>query len=233
MGITKAIARDIPVNSVNFVEYYYRTTTEGEVPTTVHHVVVKVNKHVYVGEYSADSEANAFLLAQDVVKGLLIKNGCTRPDSRILTIKFKKYNFPAPLPLTDPTPNPTPNWGNITFQLSGPCPPEGCNVNSGQQITGIDVPIDLYLTYARLANPGDQPWVKVTSTYNASDAAQSPSSLNGWTMVAQNALFTVTNNQWVWFATQTTDTNARTLTVKNATDNDTILDTFTQVYIPG
>lgn len=225
MSIAKSIAANVNIKSVEYIEYYYRSETN-ELNQVTHFVTLKLNRHVYVGRYSGSTEADAFLMAQDVVKGCLIKSGCFNPDVRLPNVPFKKYNFPAPPPLTDPTPTPTPNWSNITHQSGG------IHVNSGQQITGISLPIDLYLSYARLAGPDDQPWLKVTSTYNANDATQFPDYSNGWTMIPQNTLFTVTNNQWVWFGTRTTDTNARTLTVNNASDNNTVLDTFTQVYIP-
>lgn len=222
MSIAKSIAAHVNIKSVDYIEYYYRSETD-ELNQVTHFVTLKLNRHIYVGRYSAATEADAFLKAQDVVKGCLIKSGCFNPDVRLPNVPFKKFGFPDPIPLTDPTPTPTPNWSNIVY---GPD-----NVNSGQQITGINVPINLYLTYARLAGPDDQPWVKVTSTYNENDATEFPDYSNGWTTIAQNVLIPVTNNQWVWFGTRTTDSNARTLTVKNATDNDTILDTFTQVGI--
>jgi hypothetical protein len=97
MGIAKVLGRDKPVYSVNFVEYNYRTTQEtreDDSVVTVHHVSVTINTNVLMGEYSADSEAAAFTLAQDVVKGVLIRCGVTNPDARILGIKFRKNNFP-------------------------------------------------------------------------------------------------------------------------------------------
>lgn len=210
MGITKAIARDIPVNGVNFVEYYYRTTTEGEVPTTIHHVAVKVNKHVYIGEYSADSEANAFSLAQDVVKGLLIKNGCTRPDSRITGIKFKKYGFPSPIPLTDVTPNAV-NWSDIVYNESFGEPGW-----TSRQITGISAPITLF---ASTTSPANQNLLwKVTATEPLYD-----SFLTGFS--SSTTTLSVSNTQWVTFAY--VGSEFATVTVYNQSDSNAILDTFT------
>lgn len=228
MPITKSIAAHIPIKSVEYVEYYYSSDTD-ELNNVIHIVVLKLNKHIYVGRYAGATEEDAFNKAQDVVKGCLIKSGCFKPDIRLPNVPFKKYNFPNPAPLVSTTPNPTPNWGNTQYQEDGICP-SGCNTNSGQQITGISTPINLYLTFARLAGPSDQPWVKVTSTYNASDASVFPGTSSGFTQIAQNINFTVENNQWVWFSTLSSDPSPRTLTVKNASDSDAILDTFTQVY---
>lgn len=225
MSIAKSIAAHVNIKSVEYIEYYYRSETD-ELNQVTHFVTLKLNRHIYVGKYSGSTEADAFLMAQDVVKGCLIKSGCFNPDVRLPNVPFKKYHFPVPPPLTDPTPTPTPNWSNITHQSGG------IHVNSGQQITGISVPIQLTLTFPRLAQPSDLPWVKITSTYNASDATVYPETASGFIEYVGNPELIVTNNQWVWFASRTTDVNAKTITVKNLTDNDTVLDTFTQVYIP-
>lgn len=224
MPRTRSIAAHVPVKSVDFIEYYYSSKTN-ELNVTTHYVTLKLNKHVYVGRYAANSEANALAHAEDVVKGCLTKCGCRNPNTRLAGVPFKKYGFPAPQPLTDVTPNPTPSWSNVTYQTGN------INVNSGQQITGINTPIQLVLTFPRLAGPGDVPWVKITSTYNASDATVFPETASGFIEYTANPELIVTNNQWVWFATRTTDTSAKTITVKNLTDNDTVLNTYTQVFI--
>lgn len=225
MGITKAIARDIPVNGVNFVEYYYRTTTEGvEVPTTVHHVAVKVNKNVFVGEYSANSEANAFSLAQDVVKGLLIKNGCTRPDTRITGIKFKKYNFPSPNPIAGGTVPNAVNWSNVSYngilgvftysqrQITG----TNQNIVLNLSLTDNNIPsMDTIAVYigASSLNGGNSDWSTTSDPYSY-----------GMIDYGHNSNLTVVPNSFIVFGGFSGNF---TVTVKNTSDNNTVLDTFT------
>ena len=98
----KGIAANIPIKSVDFVEYYYTSTTDEENVTT-HTVTVVFNKHVYGGRFSGSTETDAFNKAKELVKGCLVKSGCFTPDTRINNITFKKYGFPPEIPLVDNT----------------------------------------------------------------------------------------------------------------------------------
>jgi hypothetical protein len=98
----KGIAANIPIKSVDFVEYYYTSTTDEENVTT-HTVTVVFNKHVYGGRFSGSTETDAFNKAKELVKGCLVKSGCFTPDTRINNITFRKYGFPPEIPLVDNT----------------------------------------------------------------------------------------------------------------------------------
>jgi len=203
----KGIAANIPIKGVDFVEYYYTSETD-ELNNTTHTVTVVFNKHVYGGKFSDTTEANAFNKAKELVKGCLIKSGCFNPNTRIDNIKFKKYGFPV-IPLVGVTPNPV-NWTNIIGIVDG-------STNT-QTITGIGAPITLEITW----NP--------LGAFNASDQTTLIIGVSGQetTLTTSGQTVVVNNNALVTFyayAFGIVDASA-TVTVKNVTDSNTILDSF-------
>ena len=206
----KGIAANIPIKGVDFVEYYY--TLSG----TTHTVTVVLNKHIYGGRFSDTTEAGAFNKAKELVKGCLVKSGCFKPDTRIDNIQFKKYGFPV-APLADVTPDAV-NWTGVIGTYDA--------ISNVQTITGISSPITLEITWSP------------STTFNALDNTQFFVNISGeeTQLTTSGQTIVVSNNNSVVFyayAFGFIDATA-TVTVKNVTDSNAVLDTFVvNVYPEG
>ena len=142
---------------------------------------------------------------------------CT-PDSQIVAP-------PAP---PDVTPNPTPNWANISYDGFG-----GVYIANVQQIQGINVPITLEVTrsgtnfilYTRVDNsaPG---WT---------NGGVWTGDITGWTTISTYPYtFSISNNQYVSFGCDPDVVDGTwTITIKNNSDGATTLDTFTATVVVG
>ena len=95
---------------------------------------------------------------------------------------------------------------------------------SAQQITGISTSITLKTEFSNTALTSL--WYKVQSTSTVPANTSAPSS-NGYTNISHNGTLTVSNDQWVVFAVDYGYTGTSTITVKNNSDGDVTLDTFT------
>lgn len=98
MGILQSVAATVKIQSVNLIQYYYTTITTGGV--TSHQVVPVLNGTIYLGKYSGVTEANAFINAQDAIKGCLTKCGCRDYYSSLQRIPTYFYNWPNPSGIT-------------------------------------------------------------------------------------------------------------------------------------
>ena len=115
------------------------------------------------------------------------------------------------------------NWVNITTS-TGFKPIGFRYAYSAQQITGIDTSITLQTvftttSYARL-------YYKVQSTNTVPASTSAPTS-NGYTNISHNGTITVSNNEYVVFSTTGGDNTNSVITVKNTSDSNVTLDTFT------
>jgi hypothetical protein len=119
------------------------------------------------------------------------------------------------------------NWGTVWQDDY-----EASWIYAVKQITGINQTITLKIN--RTANTGGTLYYKVAGTSlslpgdNIFDASHP---VNDYSMVsiADNGTFTVQNNQWVAFAVVATGSSTSgsfTVTVRNASNGDAILDTF-------
>ena len=215
----KAIAANVPVKGVDFLEYYY--TLKG-LPNPSHQVTLKVNRHIHVGNFNSNSVANALAMAEDAAKGCLIKSGCFRPNDCLARIPFRKYGFPVPPPSGDVIPNVV-NWDNVLYNQS----PTSYYITA-EQITGIDVPITLEVHFSNSNQMALQ--YKVAATNTGGDA-QEFTQPTGFIALNHQGQITVTNNQWVFFTVFpgpnfNGNVSQHTITIHNASDNMTILDHF-------
>mgnify|MGYP003654156573 CR=1 FL=1 len=124
----------------------------------------------------------------------------------------------------DVTPNPTPNWADISIDEN-----TGLYTTAVQQVQGISSPITLELSINNASF--------ITIYYKVDGSA--PSWTNGGTQWDGNSIgwtqiisfpvtFSVSNNQYVSFGcTSLSLAVIRTLTVKNNSDGAATLDTFT------
>lgn len=122
----------------------------------------------------------------------------------------------------DVTINPTPNWANITATQVGPA-----YTAAVQQIQGINTTVTLEVTktagtmalYRRVDN-SIPTWTNGGS-WNGDKT--------GWTLISSYPhTFTVTNNQYVSYACEVDGVTASsTVTIKNVSDSNVTLDTFT------
>jgi hypothetical protein len=100
----------------------------------------------------------------------------------------------------------TPNWPDITGA--------GAAITAQQQITGIDAPISLKITWTGVG----------VVAYSINGSA--------YTYLTSGGSFTVNNFDVVKFLVANPDTlstKSGTVTVQNASDGDVVLDTFTYV----
>ena len=95
---------------------------------------------------------------------------------------------------------------------------------SAQQITSISTSITLQTVFSNTALTSL--WYKVQSTNTVPANTSAPSS-NGYTNISHNGTLTVSNDQWVVFAVDYGYVGTSTITVKNNSDGDVTLDTFT------
>jgi len=115
------------------------------------------------------------------------------------------------------------NWSNVSSTRVGK---STTYVYSAQQITGISTSITLKTEFSNSALV--EMYYKVQSTGTVPSSSSDPAS-NGYTNIRHNDTLTVSNNQYVVFGVQsgTGVTTSSTITVKNNSDGNATLDTFT------
>ena len=112
------------------------------------------------------------------------------------------------------------NWSNVSQggAKAGPW------VYSAQQITGIDTSITLQVVFSNTGFSNLRYKIQSTGTVPASNSA--PLS-NSYISASHNSTITVSNNQYLVFASQGFSVQSTTVTVNNTSDSNTTLDTFT------
>jgi hypothetical protein len=130
----------------------------------------------------------------------------------------------------DVTPDPV-NWTDIQYEEDGFCP-GGCWEYTAQQITGISSPITLSIGWTGSPTfPGDAPYFKVySSTPDLGTAIYYPPSYLGYTLSTNGQTFSVQPDYWVVFSTETYDDPPLTVTIRNVTDGNSVLDTYNQEF---
>jgi len=122
------------------------------------------------------------------------------------------------------------NFGNIEYNGI-----VGEYLYTEKQITGINQTITLKVTFTAQTNevyyavnaPIDPNYSR--DNYGDLDGVFrifDPATL-GLTLISNNGTFTVNNNDWICFGCYGNTSTSFTITVKNNTDSDTTLDTFT------
>ena len=131
----------------------------------------------------------------------------------------------------DVTPDPV-NWTDVEYELDGFCP-NGCYTYTVQQITGISSPITLSINWTGSLNfSSDAPRFKVySSTPNDgyTFGYYAPSYL-GYTLSTNGKTFSVQPDYWVGFGTETSNETPLTVTIRNVTDGNVVLDTYNQRF---
>jgi len=129
----------------------------------------------------------------------------------------------------DVTPNPTPNWADISNYSSSP------STVAVQQIQGITTTInlevsrsgDVFKIYYNIDNSAPA-WTNGGTNFN---------NLTGWTEITSfPVVISVSNNQYVSFSVGAVffgQDSTATITVKNNSDSATTLDTFTAIAYNG
>ena len=112
------------------------------------------------------------------------------------------------------------NWSNVSQVGAGKI---NTYVYSAQQITGIDTSITLQVVFSNTAFSALRYKIQSTSTVPASNSA--PLS-NSYSSASHNGTITVSNNEYLVFASQGTS-GSTTVTVNNTSDSNATLDTFT------
>jgi hypothetical protein len=115
------------------------------------------------------------------------------------------------------TPNAV-NWANCGLIVN-----VTTYVYSAQQITGITTPITLQLSTSGSFNALVY---KVQSTSTVPASSSLPLS-NGYAQITDTGTLTVSNNQWLVFCARAFTTINVTVTVRNTSDGNATLDTFT------
>ena len=110
------------------------------------------------------------------------------------------------------------NWANVGLIVNNVT-----YVYSAQQITGITTPITLQLSTSGYFNALVY---KVQSTSTVPSSSSPPSS-NGYAQITDTGTLTVSNNQWLVFCARAFTTVNVTVTVRNTSDGNATLDTFT------
>ena len=109
---------------------------------------------------------------------------------------------------SDVTPNAV-NWANTT----GGNPTQTAML----QITGITSTITLRVAYSKPFNAGN----------NQEYSVQSTASFGTGTFIANNGTFTISNNQYLGFSSNSLlDFATTTFTITNVSDGDAVIDTF-------
>lgn len=121
--------------------------------------------------------------------------------------------------------NPVVNWTNITWNTSS-----SLGTITSKQITGITGSIDLNISEETTAPTDIKLYYRVDNSEVTGNITGQPGS--PWIQVEggfTGTTFTVNNNQWVSFACwcNTTTSSADTMFVYNASDSNSLLDTFT------
>jgi hypothetical protein len=126
----------------------------------------------------------------------------------------------------DITPNPL-NWQNISYSYV----PVDTYIYTTQQVTGINASITLRIQYSTVPANSFFLYYKIDSISPTYNPAIDPLA-QGFTIALNNAVFNVTNNQYITFGVEpsvgwdgVTTINA-TVTIRNVTDSNAILDTF-------
>lgn len=141
---------------------------------------------------------------------------------RNLNVRGKMVVGPNAVISNDVTPNPTPNW--TTLEYNGIT---GEFTYSSQQIQGIDTTITLRLEYDDTTL--GTVYYNINSTEIFTNFSQPPTSQEvTFTQILNNGTLTVSNNQWICFGFETNfSTNGtRTVSVKNVSDSNVLLDQF-------
>ena len=127
---------------------------------------------------------------------------------------------------SDVTPNAV-NWANVYYDNE--------MVEWGyseKQITGINQTITLQVQIANGAGATLYYFVSSSASAKVTGDATSATSPSGFSMnsIANNGTFTVTNNQYVTFGVETGCNMSPVATVKNQSDSNATLDTFTMSH---
>jgi hypothetical protein len=127
---------------------------------------------------------------------------------------------------TSITPNPTPNWANCSYNE-----PTNTSVVGMQQITGITQAITLSITTGAWTGTQQSLGYKVTTTAPTwANGGSFTVSLvgNGFTIISSGDTFTVNPNEYVSFGIiqNGVRSGSTTVTIRNVTDSNTILDTY-------
>ena len=122
------------------------------------------------------------------------------------------------------------NWANITTSCG--IKPVGYRyAYSAQQITGVDTSITLQTVFATTSYTNLYYKVQSTNTVPANTSA--PTS-NGYTNISHNGTITVSNSEYVVFSTTgSAGVPSSVITVKNTSDGNVTLDTFTATSTPS
>ena len=112
------------------------------------------------------------------------------------------------------------NWSNVSQGgvKTGPW------VYSAQQITAISTSITLRVVFSNTGSSNLRYKIQSTGTVPASNSAPLT---NSYSSASHNGTITVSNNQYLVFASQGPSGQSTTVTVNNTSDSDATLDTFT------
>jgi hypothetical protein len=112
------------------------------------------------------------------------------------------------------------NWSNVSQggAKTGPW------VYSAQQITGISTSITLRVVFSNTGFTNLRYKIQSTGTVPASNSAPLT---NIYSSASHNGTITVSNNQYLVFASQGSSGQSTTVTVNNTSDSNATLDTFT------
>ena len=114
------------------------------------------------------------------------------------------------------------NWGNV--QVIAVKKVGAAYTYSAQQITGISTSITLKTEFSNTNYL--YLYYKIQSTSTVPDSSYNPPP-QGYTNILHNGTITVSNNEWVVFGVDSGTISDSTITVKNTSDSNTTLDTFT------
>jgi hypothetical protein len=125
----------------------------------------------------------------------------------------------------DITPNAL-NWQDISYSYV----PTDKYTYTTQQVTGINTPIQLRLQFTVSPTDAFRMYYKVDNSLPTFNTTLDPTS-QGFTLIVSNGVFSVTNGQYVSFGILPVlydgiGTISSTVTIRNATASNTILDTF-------
>ena len=112
------------------------------------------------------------------------------------------------------------NWSNVSQggAKTGPW------VYSAQQITGISTSITLRVVFSNTGFSTLRYKIQSTGTVPATNSAPLN---NSYISASHNSTITVSNNQYLVFASQGSSGQSTTVTVNNTSDSNATLDTFT------
>lgn len=127
----------------------------------------------------------------------------------------------------DVTPNPTPLWGNISFDIGG----ELYTVNKSQ-VSGINTSVTLKLQSSTVIRSGDVVYLYISKTeprWADGGVIEGRLEEQGFGQLNDQQLFIVNPGDWVSFGIGSTleTSKSYTMTIVNTSDANAILDTFT------